>query len=159
MRTQGVLNASALVIDVLHSFFPLSIDVLKREGALFDGPPIILIESSDPRTLHHLFAAGGEGGGGGEAGSLGEAAVETSSQIDFGAHSVVLLRDGEAGRRRLPLSLLERQVVTMTVPQAKGLEFGDGERGRGDGWRGTDVGWVGTWALRPRNGCLLAPQH
>ena len=45
-------------------------------------------------------------------------------QVEFGAHQVILVRSMDSAAQ-LPEILSSSNALTMTVPQAKGLEFDD----------------------------------
>ncbi len=50
-------------------------------------------------------------------------------QVEFGAHKAVLVRT-EDSKVRLPEKIRKSNAFKLTVAQAKGLEFDDGERSR-----------------------------
>ena len=76
----GILSAAAGIVDLLESFFPSSIDFLPREKGFFHGPkPLLLTETNVD-----------------DAAVLIVGADKQSSQIEFGAHQVILLRNQEA---------------------------------------------------------------
>ncbi|DBA81851.1 TPA: hypothetical protein ACH3X1_007570 [Trebouxia sp. C0004] len=104
----GILNAAAAVVDVLRQYFPMHIDNLAREKAFFKGPPPLLLSSLSPDDLTFLL--------------LGS--DPKTSQVEFGAHQVILGRTADS-LDRLPQHLLDSSVIKMTVAQAKGLEFDD----------------------------------
>ena len=47
-------------------------------------------------------------------------------QVEFGAHQVIIVRTLES-IKRLPEEIRNSNAIFLTVPQAKGLEFDDGE--------------------------------
>jgi hypothetical protein len=102
----GILDAAAAVVDLLRRFFPRHIDSLQRETAFFRGPKVLLVC----------------GAGAGDVARLLSWSDRSASQVEFGAHQVVLVR-GEESKARLPGVL--RGARPLTVPQAKGLEFDD----------------------------------
>jgi ATP-dependent exoDNAse (exonuclease V) beta subunit len=76
----GILSAAAGVVDLLEFFFPSSIDFLEREKGFFDGPkPVLLTETNVD-----------------DAAVLIVGSDKQSSQIEFGAHQVILLRNQDA---------------------------------------------------------------
>ena len=84
------------------------IDNLPREKAFFKGPPPLLLSSLSPDDLTFLL--------------LGS--DPKTSQVEFGAHQVVLGRSMDS-LERLPQHLLDSNVIKTTVAQSKGLEFDD----------------------------------
>ncbi|KAK9854785.1 hypothetical protein WJX84_000152 [Apatococcus fuscideae] len=102
----GIINVAASIVDLIRRFFPQHIDKLDREEAFFPGPPPLLLTSFTSNDLAILL------GGSDKA----------SSQVEFGAHQVVLVR--EKGKQ-LPEALQQSKALVMTVPQSKGLEFDD----------------------------------
>lgn len=127
---QGILDSAALVVDMIKKLFPLSIDDLERESALFDGPPPLLLSSStagDIKSIYNdllILIAGSD---------------RSSSSVEFGAHQVIIVRSIEA-KKKLPKEF--DNAIVLTVPQAKGLEFDDvflvdffGDSDATDEWR------------------------
>jgi hypothetical protein len=100
----GILRAAAEIVGMLQTMFPGSIDTLKKDRGYFQGsPPFIVSSAEDVREL-----------------LIGSS--EEKSQIEFGAHQVIIVRSEEA-KRNLP-DFLQR-AIKLTVFQAKGLEFDD----------------------------------
>ncbi|KAA6421340.1 MAG: hypothetical protein FRX49_08618 [Trebouxia sp. A1-2] len=104
----GILNAAAAVVDVLRHYFSMHIDNLPREKAFFTGPSPVLLSSLSSDDLTFLL--------------LGS--DPKTSQVEFGAHQVVLVRNAQSVDR-LPEALRNSNVIKMTVAEAKGLEFDD----------------------------------
>ncbi|DBB04235.1 TPA: hypothetical protein ACH3X1_013259 [Trebouxia sp. C0004] len=104
----GILNAAAAVVDVLRHYFSMHIDNLPREKAFFTGPSPVLLSSLSSDDLTFLL--------------LGS--DPKTSQVEFGAHQVVLVRSAQS-IDRLPEALRNSNVIKMTVAEAKGLEFDD----------------------------------
>eukprot|EP01046_Picozoa_sp_COSAG06_P078089 COSAG06_NODE_25751_length_629_cov_1.105660_1_plen_190_part_00 len=89
---------------MLQKMFPGSIDNLKKDEGFFRGsPPFIVPRPEDVREL-----------------LIGSS--EEKSQIEFGAHQVIIVRNAEA-KRNLPDAL--QRAIKLTVFEAKGLEFDD----------------------------------
>ncbi|KAK9842411.1 hypothetical protein WJX84_005751 [Apatococcus fuscideae] len=104
----GITNVAASVVDLIRHHFPLHLDRLAREEAFFSGPLPLLLTALKLDDLAILL------GGSDRA----------SSQVEFGAHQVVLVRE-TSKREHLPPALQQSRALVMTVPQAKGLEFDD----------------------------------
>jgi hypothetical protein len=102
----GILNVAAAVCELLYHFFKGSLDRLPADTGLFDGPKPVLLNLNTVDELVLLL--------------LGN--QRTTTQIEFGAQQVVLVRNEDA-REALPEDL--RAGLVMTVFEAKGLEFDD----------------------------------
>ncbi|MEW5318036.1 MAG: hypothetical protein WDW38_009289 [Sanguina aurantia] len=105
---QGILDVAAVIVDMLRNYFPLTIDKLDRENALFEGPHPLLLGGLTADDLCILLSG----------------SDRHQSQVEFGAHQVILVRSMEA-MERLPAEVRNSNAIIMTVPQAKGLEFSD----------------------------------
>ncbi|KAG2432292.1 hypothetical protein HYH02_013015 [Chlamydomonas schloesseri] len=105
---QGVLDVAAVVVEALRRFFPLQIDKLERESAQFPGPHPLLLGSISADDLTYLLSG----------------SDKKTSQVEFGAHQVILVRS-MAAVDQLPEEIRDSNAIIMTVPQAKGLEFDD----------------------------------
>ena len=92
--------------ELLYFFFKSSLDRLPPDTGLFEGPKPVLLNLNSVEDLVLLL--------------LGN--QRTTTQIEFGAHQVVLVRNEEA-RENMPEDL--RAGLVMTVFEAKGLEFDD----------------------------------
>lgn len=103
----GVLDAASVCIDALIRRFPNAIDRLPRERAHFRGSPPMLLKELNTTDLALLMSG----------------TSKADSQVEFGAHQAVLVRDLHA-LAQLPPEM-RRGAITMTVPQAKGLDFDD----------------------------------
>eukprot|EP00775_Hariotina_reticulata_P001454 gene1454-1796_t len=123
----GILDAASSITALLRSCFPMLLDKLPRERAFFtgkwlpaathtrqvepcepSGPRPLLLDALSTEDLSILLSSGDPG----------------ASQVEFGAHQVVLVRDMEA-REQLPAELKASNALIMTVGQSKGLEFDD----------------------------------
>jgi superfamily I DNA/RNA helicase len=102
----GILNVAAAVCELLYHFFKGSLDRLPPDTGLFEGPKPVLLNLDTVDELVLLL--------------LGN--QRTTTQIEFGAQQVVLVRNEDA-REALPEDL--RAGLVMTVFEAKGLEFDD----------------------------------
>eukprot|EP00960_Hanusia_phi_P018931 557842-Hanusia_phi.AAC.1 len=102
----GILGAASSVVSLLETLFPAFIDVLPKERGFFLGPRPMLLKETDIDDIAMLI--------------LG--ADRKQSQIEFGAHQVILVRSQEA-KDRLPHFF--DGCLAMTVLEAKGLEFDD----------------------------------
>ena len=102
----GILSAAAGIVDLLEAFFPWSIDTLPREQGFFAGPkPMLLSETAVDDAAVMIVGAD-----------------RKHSQIEFGAHQVLLVRT-QAAKDMLP-SFFDG-CLAMTILEAKGLEFDD----------------------------------
>ncbi|XP_072045621.1 TPR and ankyrin repeat-containing protein 1-like isoform X2 [Amphiura filiformis] len=102
----GILNLASSVVDLMFHFFPLSFDRLDRDQGLFDGPSPVLLESGLASDLALLLRGN----------------KRKTSEIEFGAHQVILVANEEA-KERLPAEL--SLGLVLTIFEAKGLEFDD----------------------------------
>ena len=102
----GILKAAAGVVDLLEKFFPQSIDSLPRERGFFDGPkPMLLAETGLDDAAVMIVGAD-----------------RKHSQIEFGAHQVLLVRN-QSAKDKLPKEF--DRCLSMTILESKGLEFDD----------------------------------
>ena len=100
----GILGAAGEIVGMIQEIFPGSIDKLPKDQGYFPGsPPFIVTERED---LLQLLIGGDE----------------EKSQIEFGAHQVIIVRN-QAAKKTLPSEL--RAAIVLTVFEAKGLEFDD----------------------------------
>ena len=100
----GILGAASEMVRLLLELFPHSVDALQKDVGHFDGPKPILLTDTSKDDLSILLCG----------------SDPAHSQIEFGAHQAVLVRN-QAAKRRLPTEL-ERALV-LTIFEAKGLEF------------------------------------
>ncbi|XP_072047467.1 TPR and ankyrin repeat-containing protein 1-like [Amphiura filiformis] len=101
----GILNLASSVVDLMFHFFPDSFDRLHRDQGLFDGPSPVLLESCSFNDL-----------------ALQLRGKNKTSEIEFGAHQVILVAKEEA-KESLPAEL--KFGLVLTIFEAKGLEFDD----------------------------------
>ena len=102
----GILGAASEVVSLLLELFPHSVDALEKDVGFFNGPlPTLLSDTSKDDLSMLLFGSD-----------------PAHSQIEFGAHQVVLVRDQHA-KLSLPGEL--QSALVLTVFEAKGLEFDD----------------------------------
>jgi hypothetical protein len=66
---QGVMQVAATLTDMIVRYFPNTVDKLERETALFQGPPPVLVKSTDLGSLSV---------------QLGSASGRRGTQIEFG---------------------------------------------------------------------------
>ncbi|PNY14343.1 lupus brain antigen-like protein, partial [Trifolium pratense] len=105
----GVLKLSQSTIDLLSSFFPHSIDVLKPENSFIYGEaPVVLNCGSRKDAIVTIFGNTGHDGG---------------KFVGFGAEQVILVRDDNA--RKEILNCIGKQALVLTILECKGLEFQD----------------------------------
>ena len=72
----GILDAAASTIEVLKRYFPQHIDNLERESAFFSGPVALLVCGGGTEDIARLLSW----------------SDKSDSQVEFGAHQVVLVR-------------------------------------------------------------------
>ncbi|KIY72674.1 hypothetical protein CYLTODRAFT_449643 [Cylindrobasidium torrendii FP15055 ss-10] len=101
----GIVNCARSVVDLIHTFWPNSIDKLAPEVGLSDGLKPVFFDNQDPEQLDHfIFGVAG-------------------SEIQFGAQQCIIVRNREAQDR------LRQQVgdvgMILTIYESKGLEFND----------------------------------
>ena len=102
----GILGAASEIVTLLLELFPHSVDALEKDVGHFDGPLPTLLTDTSKDDLSILLCG----------------SDPQHSQIEFGAHQVVLVRD-QAAKDRLPAEL--QSALTLTIFEAKGLEFDD----------------------------------
>ncbi|KAI5382023.1 hypothetical protein KIW84_UN0217 [Lathyrus oleraceus] len=102
-----VLKLSQSTIELLSSFFPHSIDVLKPETSLVYGEaPVVLDCGSRKNAVVTIFGNTEHDGG---------------MFVGFGAEQVILVRDDNA--RKEILNCIGKQALVLTIRECKGLEF------------------------------------
>ena len=102
----GILGAASEVVQILLDLFPHSVDALEKDVGHFDGPlPTLLTDTSNDDLSMLLFGSD-----------------PAHSQIEFGAHQVVLVRN-QAAKANLPTEL--QSALVLTIFESKGLEFDD----------------------------------
>ncbi|XP_070564881.1 TPR and ankyrin repeat-containing protein 1-like isoform X1 [Ptychodera flava] len=102
----GILDLATSVVDLMIEFFPESFDRLQRDQGLFDGPQPVLLESCSFSDLALLLRGN----------------KRKTSEIEFGAHQVILVANEEA-KAALPKEL--SLGLVLTIYESKGLEFDD----------------------------------
>jgi hypothetical protein len=104
----GVLRLAASVLDLLYTYFPLSLDVMPPDQGLFDGPKPVIMDISDLSELVLIL----------------EGSKRETARIEFGAHQVVIVRNENAKVKVCQQYNIDKEWI-MTVQQSKGLEFDD----------------------------------
>ncbi|XP_077978099.1 TPR and ankyrin repeat-containing protein 1-like [Glandiceps talaboti] len=102
----GIMNLATSVVDLMIEFFPESFDRLQKDQGLFDGPQPVLLESCSFSDLALLLRGN----------------KRKTSEIEFGAHQVILVANEEA-KDALPEEL--KLGLVLTIYESKGLEFDD----------------------------------
>ncbi|KAL5076366.1 hypothetical protein RYX36_015350 [Vicia faba] len=102
----GVLALSQRTIELLSSYFPHSIDVLKPETSLIYGEAPVVLDCGSRNDVVTIFGNTGHDGG---------------KFVGFGAEQVILVRDDNA--RKEILNSIGKQALVLTVLECKGLEF------------------------------------
>ncbi|CAJ0759747.1 3823_t:CDS:10 [Entrophospora sp. SA101] len=105
----GILRLASSVIDLITQFFPESIDQMPRECGEVGGPQPIVFEGIDSEAFFfHDFSEDGN----------------ESSNIEFGAEQVIIVRDDEA-KEHVKKKIGEEFGLILTVFESKGMEFND----------------------------------
>lgn len=100
----GILRLASSVIDLIHHFFPDSIDHLSRERSEVGGPRPIVFKGFQAETfLFDVF-------------SVDERMPNCS---EFGAEQVIIVRNEDAKKS------VGNVGIVMTVFETKGMEFND----------------------------------
>lgn len=102
----GILGCAAEIVDILLSLFPNAVDRLARDQGHFNGPKPQLLTETGIDNLAILLVG----------------SDRAHSQIEFGAHQVVLVRS-QAAKESLPSEF--DGALVLTIFEAKGLEFDD----------------------------------
>lgn len=97
---EGIVSLANNVVDLIHHFFPLSIDKLPPETSRVLGPQPIFIDT-DSSLMVELFQAG------------------EMHSCEFGAEQVILVRD-EAEKNNV-MSISGSGALVLTVLEAKGM--------------------------------------
>ena len=100
----GILGAASEIVSLLLTLFPSSVDQLQKDVGHFDGPKPVLLTDTSKDDLSILLCG----------------SDPQHSQIEFGAHQVVLVRN-QAAKARLPIEL--QTALVLTIFESKGLEF------------------------------------
>lgn len=94
----GILNLAQSVIDIVHHFFPLSIDFLNPETSLIPGETPVLVERVNKTEFASML-----------------------STTSLGPDQVILVRD-ESSKKELSSYSGNRNIV-LTISECKDLEF------------------------------------
>ncbi|KAI6101328.1 P-loop containing nucleoside triphosphate hydrolase protein [Pisolithus sp. B1] len=102
----GIVNCAHSVIELISHFWPNSIDHLRPEHGIVDGPKPVFFMGWGKDTIHYQQFFGAPG-----------------TRIEFGAQQCILVRDEKAKEK------FRQQVgdigLIMTLYESKGLEFND----------------------------------
>jgi len=102
-----VLQLSQSIIELLHHFFPHSIDLLKVETSLMEGkPPLVIRSRNDGNSILKAF---------------GQSRCKGENVGRFGGERVILVRDKLA--REEVLRVAGKEALVLTILECKGLEF------------------------------------
>ena len=102
----GILKLAGSIIDLISEFFRDSIDHLPDEEGMFPGPTPVVLQACNDHDLAKLLSSN----------------ATEPSDIDFGAHQVILVQSKQAKDK---LSSIFKGAIVMTIFEAKGLEFDD----------------------------------
>ncbi|KAG8924689.1 hypothetical protein FRC02_010261, partial [Tulasnella sp. 418] len=107
-RSQGgIVNAAAVLVEMIQRFFPDSIDEMPRERSKVHGPkPVIFHPVSENHVEFEKFLFGSSG-----------------SRVEFGAEQVILVRN-KTIQKQLRVQIGDLPLV-LTLYESKGLEFND----------------------------------
>ena len=100
----GIHNLTRFVLDLVQTHYPHSRDIPPNDDALFIGPKPKFIKPCDKDTLMDLLAAN----------------VQSSSDIHFGHHQAIIVRNVER-EREMPI----KNSLLFSVYECEGLEFDD----------------------------------
>ncbi|KAH7446733.1 hypothetical protein KP509_01G071000 [Ceratopteris richardii] len=103
----GILQLASSVVDLIHAYFKGSVDKLRPDSSVLNGPLPIFLEGYKHESL--------------SLGSCGDHDLEEEI-LEFGAEQVVLVRTQQA-KQSVQKNLSAGLV--MTIYEAKGLEFND----------------------------------
>ncbi|KAL0571720.1 hypothetical protein V5O48_010244, partial [Marasmius crinis-equi] len=104
----GIVDCAHSIVDLIHRFWPGSIDALAREQGMVDGPkPIFFDGKGDNASVLSKYLFGDSG-----------------NRIEFGAQQCILVRDNEA-KTRLKEEMGDDVGLVLTIYDSKGLEFND----------------------------------
>jgi len=119
-RSHGkILELANSVVTLIETFFPKTIDKLKKEKSQIDGPKPILLTDVDLDVLFALLF----GSENYKKQALEEGQGENKKPpVEFGCNQVILVRDQES-KDKLPMVL--KHALVLTIYEAKGLEFDD----------------------------------
>ena len=95
----GILGAASQIVSLLLELFPHSVDALEKDVGHFNGPLPTLLTDTSKDDLSILLCG----------------SDPQHSQIEFGAHQVVLVRDQVRGRLRSAQWTLSAQWRTLSA--------------------------------------------
>jgi len=102
----GILQLASSIVDIIHHFFPDCIDSLKPETSEVGGPrPVVF---SDFRMKAYFD---------------GLSTNEGTSNIEFGAQQVIIVRNDET--KLYVKEQIRDAGLVMTIFETKGMEFND----------------------------------
>lgn len=115
-----ILDLANSVVSLLELLFPRTIDKLIKETSDNDGPkPILIDHIADKNNLEKLFEKyllfGSER-------FQKPDASQKQQNVQFGCTQVIIVRD-QASKEQIPEFM--RDMLCLTVYEAKGLEFDD----------------------------------
>ncbi|KAJ1305435.1 hypothetical protein OPQ81_000445 [Rhizoctonia solani] len=103
----GIVDCASSITQLISDLFPYSIDKLKKETGITDGPKPVFFSGWERGVVRfEQFLRG-----------------EAETKIDFGASQVILVRN-EAARNALRAQVGEIGLI-LTLYESKGLEFDD----------------------------------
>ncbi|CAE6480843.1 unnamed protein product [Rhizoctonia solani] len=103
----GIVDCASSITQLISELFPYSIDKLKKETGITDGPKPVFFSGWERGVVRfEQFLRG-----------------EAETKIDFGASQVILVRN-EAARNDLRAQVGEIGLI-LTLYESKGLEFDD----------------------------------
>ncbi|KDN37507.1 hypothetical protein RSAG8_10106, partial [Rhizoctonia solani AG-8 WAC10335] len=103
----GIVDCASALVELVSELFPNSIDKLKREAGLIEGPKPIFFSGWEQGSIQIDQFLRDQG----------------DVQIDFGANQVILVRNN-AAREALRAQVGEIGLI-LTLYESKGLEFND----------------------------------
>ncbi|KIY72669.1 hypothetical protein CYLTODRAFT_388217 [Cylindrobasidium torrendii FP15055 ss-10] len=101
----GIVNCARSIVELIHHFWPNSIDRLSTEVGLSEGPKPIFFKNPDHEQLKHFIFG------------------DVGKEVEFGHEQCILVRN-EKAKEELKEQLQDRGII-MTIYESKGLEFTD----------------------------------
>lgn len=98
----GILRLAASVVELIHSYFPGSVDTLEGDTSQLEGPIPIFLSDAQGFSFS-LFSQG-----------------HKDESIEFGANQAILVRD-QTAKEELKKKL--KMGIVLTIYEAKGMEF------------------------------------
>jgi len=120
-RSHGkILDIANSVVSLMETYFPKTIDKLKKEKSEVDGPKPIILEDVNMDVLFAVLF--GTETFKSHRHSQNQGSALEKPPIEFGCNQAIIVRDQESKNKLPPLL---KHALCLTVYEAKGLEFDD----------------------------------